>query len=247
MSLATFIDPRVAQISVGATFELTGPEGRHAATVRRIRPAEHVFVTDGMGSAVRARTESVSRDGLVLTAVEVLGESAGSHHWVVVQALPKGDRADMVVDALTELGVDEICAWQAERSVVRWTGAPGKADKGVAKWSARAREAAKQSRRFRIPKVSFLNTPQVIERLQNADLVVVCHESATDSIASLQLPESGEVVFVIGPEGGISDAELAALLDAGGMPVLIARHVLRTSTAAVVALAQLQLLAQQVG
>jgi 16S rRNA (uracil1498-N3)-methyltransferase len=243
MSLATFLSPRVSGLGVDQVFRLDGTEGHHAAAVRRIRVGEQVFVGDGEGFGVRAETVSVGKNELELRVLEVLREPEHAHRWVAVQALPKGDRADVVVDSLTELGVDEICAWQADRSVVRWDGMPGKAEKGVAKWSTRAREAAKQSRRLSIPQVNFLSTAQVAERLKAADLAVICHESATASIATLSIPPSGEIVFVIGPEGGLTDAELSCFVEAGGTPVLIAEHVLRTSTAPVVALAQLQVLA----
>jgi 16S rRNA (uracil1498-N3)-methyltransferase len=158
---------------------------------------------------------------------------------VAVQGLAKGERSDIAIEALTELGVDELCAWQASRSVVRWD---VKADKGLARWATKVAEATKQSRRFRVPQVGYLNTAEVVARLRGAALGLVLHESATTPLSAIDLPESGEIVFVIGPEGGITPEELAAFAEVGALPVSISDAVLRTSTAGVVALAQLQAL-----
>jgi 16S rRNA (uracil1498-N3)-methyltransferase len=225
----------------GDLVEITGTEGHHAAAVRRIEVEESVLVTDGAGSAVRGPAVSVGKNLVQVRVVERLAAPARRHRWVAVQALIKGPRADSVVETLTELGVDEIIGWQASRSIVRW--APDKREKALEKWRATAREATKQSRRFTVPQVSFATTAQVCARIAGAQGAFVLHESATGVIHPADLPGAGEVVMIVGPEGGISPEELDAFTGSGAVPVLVADAVLRASTAPVVGLAQLQALA----
>ena len=232
----------LAAPAVGGEVELTGDEGRHAAVVRRLRVGEVVLVSDGNGSAVRGPVASVGKSGVVVTVAEVLHEPERPVRYVAVQALPKGERAELAVEMLTELGVDEIVPWQAERSVVRW--APDRVERGLTRWRASAREAAKQCRRFRVPTVSMpMSTAELALRIAQTDLTVVLHETALDRLGTFTLPPIGEVMFIVGPEGGLSDTELATFAAAGGRTALIADAVLRTSTAGVVALAQMQALA----
>jgi 16S rRNA (uracil1498-N3)-methyltransferase len=161
--------------------------------------------------------------------------------YVAVQALPKGDRAELAVEMLTELGVDEIVPWQSTRSVVRWS--PERTERGLTRWRTAAREAAKQSRRFRVPTVAMpMTTAELALRIEQTALTVVLHEVAQTKLAALDLPTAGEVMFIVGPEGGLTDAEVAIFTNAGAQAALIADAVLRTSTAGVVALAQLQAL-----
>lgn len=228
--------------AVGEVVELTGEEGRHAAVVRRLRVGEVVLVSDGNGTAVRGPVLRVDKNGLAITVEEVLHEPEPPVRYVAVQALPKGDRAEQAVEMLTELGVDEIVPWQAERSVVKWP--PDRVERGLTRWRATAREAAKQCRRFRVPTVSTpMTTAELALRIGQTGLTVVLHETATDRLGTFALPPIGEVMFIVGPEGGLSEAELDTFTAAGGRTALIADAVLRTSTAGVVALAQLQALA----
>jgi 16S rRNA (uracil1498-N3)-methyltransferase len=228
--------------AVGELVELTGEEGRHASAVRRLRVGEVILVSDGNGTAVRGPVASADKNGLSVTVEEVLHEPERPVRYVAVQALPKGDRAELAVEMLTELGIDEIVPWQAERSVVRW--APDRVERGLTRWRATAREAAKQCRRFRVPSVTVpMTTAELALRVAQTDLTVVLHEQAETRLGTFALPPIGEVMFIIGPEGGLSDSELAAFTAAGGRTALIADAVLRTSTAGVVALAQLQALA----
>ncbi|MEA4943054.1 MAG: 16S rRNA (uracil(1498)-N(3))-methyltransferase [Propionicimonas sp.] len=227
--------------ALGSRVELTGDEGRHAVSVRRIRLGEVIWIADGAGTAVRGPVVELGKGKLAVEVDEVVHTPAGPIRYVAVQALPKGDRAEQAVDLLTELGVDEIVPWQAERSVVKWT--PERVERGLTRWRATAREAAKQSRRFRVPIVSApLTTDELALRIKQTALTVVLHETATEPLAGLDLPGSGEVMFIVGPEGGLTDAEVETFASAGGQVVLIADTVLRTSTAGVVALAQLQAL-----
>lgn len=226
----------------GGSVELVGDEGRHAVSVRRLRVGEVIWIADGAGTAVRGPVLEVGKNRLAITVDEVVHDPAGPVRYVAVQALPKGERAEQAVDMLTELGIDEIVPWQSERSVVKWT--PERVERGLTRWRAAAREAAKQSRRFRVPIVSApLTTEEIALRIRQTALTVVLHETASEPLARLGMPGNGEVMFIVGPEGGLTDAEVAAFEEVGGKVVLIADTVLRTSTAGVVALAQLQALA----
>lgn len=224
--------------SPGDLVEITGDEGRHAATVKRTRIGERLLVSDGAGRGVRGEVVDVSRTSVQVRVDEVVEPSVPAHRWIAVQALAKGERSDIAVEALTELGADEIIAWQAARSVSRWD---GKVDKGVAKWAATARQATKQSRRFTVPTIRFAGA-DIVAQLADCDLVLVAHEEATEPLADIRLPERGRIAVVIGPEGGISEQEVERFIAAGARLVSLGDAVLRTSTAGLVALAQLQAL-----
>jgi 16S rRNA (uracil1498-N3)-methyltransferase len=228
----------VPSLGSGDSIELTGAEAHHAATVKRLAPGEKVLLADGNGGLAHCIVAQSARDRVLLTveAREVL--PAPDPSFVVVQALPKGERADLAVEVLTELGVDEIVPWAASRSIAQWRG--DKVDKGVAKWQRTALEAGKQSRRARIPVVSGLATTDAVSaRIRSAALGLVLHEDATSSLDSVELPSSGEIVLVVGPEGGISDDESTAFVTAGASAVRLGPEVLRTSTAGAAALAVL--------
>lgn len=229
---------------IGQQITLSGDEGRHAAAVRRLRVGETILISDGNGTAVRGPVTAADKNGLSIAVEEVLHAPSRPVRYVAVQALPKGDRAEQAVEMLTELGVDEIVPWQAERSVVRW--APDRVERGLTRWRATAREAAKQCRRFRVPTVSVpMTTAELSLRIAQTSLTVVLHETADTPLGTFELPGTGEIMFIVGPEGGLSAAEVEAFTAAGGRTALIADAVLRTSTAGVVALAQLQALAAQ--
>lgn len=211
-----------------------GAEGRHAADVRRITVGETVSVGDGRGVVVRGPVVEVKRGRVVVEVRQRLQVPAPTPRFVVVQALAKGGRDLDAVEAMTELGVDEVVAWAAERSVARAT------DRTLPKWSTTAREAAKQSRRAWVPDVTGpADTVTVGSRLANASLAVVLHEESTAPLASIDLPTDGDVVLVVGPEGGVAPAELAAFESAGAHLCRLGDAVLRTSTAGVAALSVL--------
>lgn len=226
--------------SIGATVLLDGPEGRHAAVVRRLRTGERVQLTDGAGRAVLGPVVAVGKQSITVEVSEHLTEEPPALRFVVAQALAKGDRGELAVELLTEVGVSEILPWQASRSIVRWSGERGA--KGLARWRSTAREAAKQSRRLWTPMVADpVDTAGLVRRVAEADLALLLHEFATTPLAEIEVPSVGEVLLVVGPEGGISADELTVLGEAGGRPVLLTPHVLRTSTAGVVACAGLML------
>ncbi|GAB2882982.1 16S rRNA (uracil(1498)-N(3))-methyltransferase [Nocardioides pacificus] len=222
----------------GRLVEVTGDEAHHAVAVRRLRVGEQVVLTDGAGTAV---TGEVVSTGKRVFAVTVLGTDLVARpapELVVVQALPKGDRGELAVEMLTEIGVDVVVPWAASRSVAVWRGE--RAAKSLAKWRATSREAAKQARRSWFPEVHELaSTADVVALLGSADLALVLHEEAAEPMAGLALPAGGRVVLVVGPEGGVADDEIEAFAAAGARSVRLGREVLRTSTAGVAACAAL--------
>ena len=225
---------------IGAHVVLDGTEGRHAAVVRRIRPREMIMIADGRGRGIRGMVAEVGPSSVAVEVAQHLAVSAESRHFVAVQALAKGDRSELAVEMMTEMGVSEIVPWQASRSIVRWS--EERVARSLTKWRSTVREAAKQSRRLIVPQVSEpVSTRQLVERVSSADLAVLLHEEADESIAEVDLPEAGTILIIIGPEGGITADELTELTRAGAQPVSISDGVLRTSTAGVVALAGLKL------
>lgn len=221
-----------------AAILLDGPEGRHAAAVRRLRPGERVDLTDGAGLVAECVVTFATRDSLELKAESRRYEPPAAPRVVVVQALPKGDRGELAVETMTEVGVDAIVPWPAARCVTQWRG--DRRARALGKWRAAAREAAKQSRRAWLPEVTEpATTAAVAERVASAALAVVLHEAAVRPLRALAVPAEGEIVVVVGPEGGLADEELAAFETAGGVPALLGPTVLRTSTAGVAAAAVL--------
>lgn len=217
---------------------LAGPEGRHAARVRRIGAGEELDLSDGAGRVARCRVSSVGPDQLRLAVLRRTVVPPPDPLLVVVQALAKGERAELAVELLTEVGVDEIVPWAADRSIVRWSGERGV--RARQRWQATARESAKQSRRSRIPRIGELaTTSEVAALLAAADRALALHESAAELLTTQTPPATGRIVLVVGPEGGVSDAELSVLTAAGAVPVRLGPEVLRTSTAGAAAVVAL--------
>jgi 16S rRNA (uracil1498-N3)-methyltransferase len=237
----------VPDLGSAELLELTGDEARHAVTVKRLTVGELVLLSDGRGALAQGRVVEVDRSRVVFRLSERRRVAEPDPRFVVVQALPKGERADLAIEVLTELGADEIVPWAAARSISQWRGTE-KIDRGVAKWRRTAAEATKQSRRARIPSVSELAaTGDVLSRLRLADSALVLHESATERLGAQALPASGEVVIVVGPEGGISEEELTAFVEVGARAVRLGDEVMRTSTAGAAALAVLSVSAGRWG
>jgi 16S rRNA (uracil1498-N3)-methyltransferase len=220
-------------------FTLTGDEGRHAARVKRLGVGEAVLVSDGRGGLLECTVSRLVADGLELAVLQRRTVPMQQPRIVVVQALPKGDRAELAVEMLTELGVDEIVPWSASRSIAEWRGARG--EKALEKWRRTAREAAKQSRRAWVPAVASLaSTADVVARV-SAGRAFVLHEAANEPLVSADLPAADSVIVVVGPEGGVAPEELDAFTAVGARSVRLGDPVLRTSTAGAAALAVLNL------
>ena len=220
----------------GEQVTLSGPEGHHAARVRRLRVGEQVDLVDGAGTRALCAVTAVGRDSVDLDVLGRTTEPPPAPRLVLVQALAKGDRGELAVELATEVGVDAVLPWAAERCVVRWDGDRGA--KALGRWRATAREAAKQARRAWVPEVGEpVTTRQLAQRVQEAATTLVLHEAAERPLAAVELPSAGEVLLVVGPEGGITDAELEALGSSGGTAVRLGPTVLRTSSAGAAAAA----------
>lgn len=232
-------------ILAGALVTLDGAEGRHAATVRRTRPGERLDVADGTGRVASGSVTEVGRDQVTLRVEQVREHAVPQPRLVLVQALAKGGRDELAVETATELGVDAVVPWQAARCVVVWSGERG--ERSRRRWEDTVRAAAKQSRRADLPPVERpVTTAGLVARVRGVvgegGAALVLHEDARDPLADVVLPEPGrpgEVLVVVGPEGGISGPELAELTAAGGRPVRLGPQVLRSSSAGAAALAVL--------
>jgi 16S rRNA (uracil1498-N3)-methyltransferase len=233
--------PALAGVRPGDVVVLDGDEGHHAATVRRARPGETLLVASGEGLLARGVVEDVTARSVRLRVDVVTDAVPPAPRLVLVQALAKGGRDELAIETATELGVDAVVPWQAARSVVVWSGDRG--ERSRRKWETTVRTAAKQARRAIVPQVRQpLTTAQLAASASTAAALLVLHEAAETPLTSVPLPEAGtdgEVLVVVGPEGGISEAELEMLARAGGVPVWLGPHVLRSSSAGPAALAVL--------
>ena len=198
-------------------------------------------LTDGAGQVAECVVTAARQGELELAVLARRADPAPARPLVVAQALLKGDRGELAVELMTEVGVDEIVPWEAERCIARWRS--DHRDKALDRWRTTATEAAKQARRSRFP---VIGQPQRIaglaERAARARLAVLLDPAAASSLANLlqcgaRPPERGEIILIIGPEGGISPAEHAALTTAGAVPARLGPTVLRGSTAGAVAAA----------
>ncbi|MFL6109394.1 MAG: 16S rRNA (uracil(1498)-N(3))-methyltransferase [Marmoricola sp.] len=234
MTLPVFLSDAVTGAVAGTSLVLDGDEGRHAATVKRIRVGEQLVLTDGAGTSATCTVTGAAKSSLELTVGSSSFADRATPTITVVQALPKGDRGELAVEVLTEIDVDRIVPWAASRSVAVWKGE--RAVKGRAKWEATAREATKQARRSWLPEIAPLaSTEDVVSLIAEADVAVVLHEDADQPLAEVAFDGASSIVVVVGPEGGISDEELLAF--AGARAVRLGTSVLRTSTAGVAAVA----------
>ena len=243
MSRPVYVQEFPTPPTVGEVIELTGDEGRHAVSVKRTSVGEQIELVDGHGTRAVITVIGVSGKDRLTGVVDCAANEPASRPTVtVIQALPKAARSELTVDLLTQAGADVIVPWQAGRSVANWG---KKQDKGLAKWRAAkwraaARAAAKQSRRSRIPEITPVGDQAAVAALiQAAPLALMLHEDATGKITDQPVAQVDSVVLIIGPEGGISPAELDAFTAAGAHPVRLGPEVLRTASAGMVALAAL--------
>lgn len=220
----------------GSRVSITGQEARHAVTVSRLAVGEEVSIGNGQGLVVRGPVVVAEPTELVIEAAEVTVEARSTPAIVLAQALAKGDRDELAIQAATELGVDAVIPWVASRSISRWEGA--KVTKGHDRWSAIVREATKQSIRAWLPDVLDLATTKQLARLADSTRMLVLEPTGTESLTTIELDDR-DIVLVVGPEGGVSPAELDLLAAAGATPVRLGSTILRTSTAGPAAIAVL--------
>lgn len=213
---------------------LTGQEGRHASTVRRLLPGERADLTDGAGTVAECMVTAARPGELELTVLARRLEPRPAPRLAVLQAIPKGERGELAVELLTEVGADVIVPWAAERCVAVWRG--DRAAKSRARWGAAAEQSAKQSRRAWFPEVTAqADLAGAVRRAEAAALAIVLDPDASESLTTIGLPADGEILLAVGPEGGIARRETDALLAAGAIAARLGPTVLRASTAGVVA------------
>lgn len=238
MTAPVFFVSDLDGLSRAERFEFTGPDAKHVM-VKRIEKGERLDLVDGRGTRARARLVEASSSLVIVQIDEVVFEPEGSPRITLIQALAKNGRDELAIEMATELGVDRVIAWQAERSIVRWQGK--KQEKGLQKWVNVLQAAAKQSRRARVPALEFAaNAAAAIAQVEGTQLIVM-HESATEPITGLTDLGAKEYALVVGPEGGITDAELEQFKQAGANIVLVGDIVMRVSTAVAAGLTSLNI------
>ncbi|MDO4919414.1 16S rRNA (uracil(1498)-N(3))-methyltransferase [Kocuria sp.] len=243
MTNPVFHHEHLTGVRPGEVLDVAGPEAKHAVTVRRLRAGEPLDLVDGRGTRVSCTFTAGERDRMSVTVSEVTHEAVPRPELTLVQALAKGDRDLQAVESATELGASRVIPWQAERSIVRLRGE--RAAKTMHKWEAQLASAAKQSRRAAWPQLRpWVDTAGLVRLVaeEPATLWLVLHESAETPWSALDTPAQDaheRVAVVVGPEGGISDAELHALRAAGARTLRLGRTVMRSSTAGPAALAAL--------
>lgn len=216
---------------VGSSYSFNSEDANHAIKVLRIEVGEIFRVSDGNGGWAIVQVNEVTKRSLETTVLEVGRQEPLEIQFTVVQALPKSDRAKEAVELLTEAGADVIVPWLANRSISR--------TEVISKFATTAREASKQSRRLFIPQLhETVKEKGVIELIKSADLALVFHESAQVKLSEIITPQTKarNVVIVIGPEGGITDEELAAFAAAGAHIAGLGRPILRSAHAGLAAL-----------
>lgn len=230
-----YLTQDLADARVGGRVEVTGDEARHALQVARIRPGERIAVGDGRGTLVRGDVVAAEPGVLAVAIDEVTREPEPMPQLWLAQALAKGDRDELAVQAATELGVSGVVPWAAERSVTRWEGA--KVARNGERWATIVREASKQAIRARVPEVAPLATTAQLAALPG--LTVVLEPTADAPLTEVPLDGVERLTLVVGPEGGVAPRELDRLAEAGAVLARLGPEVLRTSTAGPAALAVL--------
>jgi 16S rRNA (uracil1498-N3)-methyltransferase len=234
-----FISPIPSDTKAGSKIKIAGAEAKHAISVRRLQVGEAISVSDGQGQKARGKVSQLSKDFLELNVESVENIERPKPQLILVQALAKGDRDEMAVQACTELGIQKVIPWQSERSVSIWK--PEKQDRHRLRWQTIATEAAKQSLRPFIPEVEqVLATRELTERLKQFDLTLVLDPTSSTSLTSVPLSGHQSIAIVVGPEGGISPEELGQFGSAGLSLVGLGSGILRTSTAGVAVVSYLQ-------
>ena len=228
------------QAAAGSVVTLSGPEAKHAVSVRRMQLGEAVQLTNGLGLRVKGTVSATSSSSLELKVSEVISESKPDLEIILVQALAKGDRDELAIQAATELGVFSVIPWQAARSISRWDSV--KEVKARARWQQIVNEAGKQSLRAFWPEVKpSVSTADLVKVLGEFDLAIVLDVTGSQTLSALELPKQGSIAIVVGPEGGIAADELEVLAGSGAVLVSLGANVLRTSTAGPAVIAALTL------
>ena len=222
----------------GQEVQLGGPEGHHAASVRRMRVGEAIALTNGRGLKARGVVRAVAPKQLTVAVHSVDTFELPAVTFTLVQAVAKGDRDELAVQAATELGAGKVVPWQADRSISKWD---GKEEKNLERWQQIVDEAAKQALRPWFPPVTQVQSSKSLatQIAESAGTFLVLDPTAVMSLNQVELSSAGEVALIVGPEGGITEAELALFETAGAKRVHLGSGILRTSTAGMAAISVL--------
>jgi 16S rRNA (uracil1498-N3)-methyltransferase len=213
--------------TVGGFYEFANDDANHAIRVLRMQEGAEFMLSDGKGSWSQVVATEVKKKSMQVRVMDSGFQDPLATTITVVQAIPKGDRAKEAIELLTEAGVDRIVPWLSTRSI----------GKGSEKFAVTAREASKQSRRFRIPEVTDMaTTAQICEAIKVSDLAIAFHESATTKLSDQVSSHNVEhLLIIIGPEGGLTDEEISAFTQAGAKVALMGRPILRSAHAGIAA------------
>jgi 16S rRNA (uracil1498-N3)-methyltransferase len=213
--------------TVGSSYEFANDDANHAIRVLRMQTGDEFMLSDGKGSWSQVVAQEVKKKSMQVRIMDSGFQAPLATTITVVQAIPKSDRAKEAIELLTEAGVDRIVPWASARSI----------GKGSEKFAITAREASKQSRRFRIPEVTELaTTAQICEAIKISDLAIAFHESATTKLSDQVSSHNVEhLLIIIGPEGGLTDEEISAFTQAGAKVALMGRPILRSAHAGIAA------------
>jgi 16S rRNA (uracil1498-N3)-methyltransferase len=228
----------VDQISSGTTQELSGDEGHHAVKVIRLQIGEQIKIADNLGNWVSGAITEVGKKSLKINVSERGNAEHLKPELILVQAVTKSDRTKEMLELLTVAGADQIIPWQAQRCISKW-----KSD-STDKWLTTIKESAKQARRVKLPVLSdAVTTNQLVKLFQAEDQIIVLHESAQLNISQFKFVENKKRIFIIiGPEGGISEDEIAQLTSANAVVIRMGENVLRSAHAGFAALSGIQTL-----
>jgi 16S rRNA (uracil1498-N3)-methyltransferase len=225
-------------LEAGQEVQLTGPEGHHAAAVRRMRVGESIALTNGRGLKARGVVSAVQPKQLTVSVKSIESSQLPAVTFCLVQAVAKGDRDELAIQAATELGAFRVVPWQADRSISKWD---GKEAKNRERWQLIVDEAAKQALRPWFPSVNEVESSKSLAKYisESAGTFLVLDPTSTLSLNQVELTSTGEVALIVGPEGGITDAELELFESAGAKRVHLGSGILRTSTAGMAAISVL--------
>ncbi|TAL41231.1 MAG: 16S rRNA (uracil(1498)-N(3))-methyltransferase [Salinibacterium sp.] len=231
-----YLDEQLGAAHIGDRVSIVGAEARHAVTVSRLAVGESIAIGNGDGLVLQGTITVTEHERLEIEVTSAMTTARSTPAIFLAQALAKGDRDELAIQAATELGIDGVIPWAAARSISRWEGA--KIAKGRDRWAAVVREATKQSMRAWMPEVLELASTKQLARLAETTRMLVLEPTAPSALSALE-PDGRDIVLVVGPEGGIAPQELDVFTAAGASTVRLGAEVLRTSTAGPAAIAVL--------
>ncbi len=224
------------------TIRVDGDLFRHMAHVLRLKIDTPVLLADGTGREFSGIIREIGKESLVIAVTEARREAVAGNlpHITLYQGLPKGDKLELILQKAVELGAAEIVPFAARRSVVR---IKGREEEKLARWQRIAREAARQSGRTTIPRISFSREMEDVVQQAHQSVKLMLwekehHTRLKETLARFRRPES--IAVLVGPEGGLHDDEATNAVQSGFIPVSLGDRIVRTETAGLVILAILQ-------